>query len=1387
MNITVNNAIATPPVVDAGTNQTIQLPQNSTQLKGTATDANGSIKQYIWTQISGPGFATIQSPDNAITDIANLQAGDYRFKLKVINDAGLSDSATVTVSVYGAKGGADDCGCDVVLPKLSYGGIYFINGQNGITIKPGDKVCIKAGFYSNIYLRGIVGTPEKPITIINCGGLVQVGDSPSWAISIANCRYFRLTGSGDPNIKYGLKVHWEGGWTSTGIGVGDSCTDYEIDHYEAHNVSNGFICKINPTDCEPGTWGQNWTIKNVSLHDNYVHGTVGEAFYIIHHAATWDVKDCSTGQTITVEPVRAQNIKIYNNIIDSAGWDGIQLVGTIGAEIYNNRVTNFGLEKRDGQDYGIILGGKSTGKVYNNFVANGHGPGMSLTGYNNNMAFNNLIANVGGKGITVDDRPMPNNEYINMQIYLFNNTIVNADYDIRILNGFGTMAGGNKVYNNLLVAPRMGTVYGINPYLVIAAGLDTDSSHNLYFQNVADAGFVNPDALDFRLLPNSPAINAGMNLSGYGVINDLDGLSRPQGSSYDIGAYEYNENSPPPNQKPVANAGKDQEIRLPLNKVNLTGMGTDRDGKIVSYNWKLVSGPAGSVIVNTDSANTEVNSLKNGYYTFELTVTDDKGDVGKDSVKITVYAANVPPTANAGADKVIKLPINTVFLSGSGTDVDGSIRSYRWDKISGPVQFDIQSPINAGTNVNNLVQGEYLFTLTVTDNDGVSAKDTVKVTVNAANLSPMANAGSDATITLPVNTVALQGSGSDADGSISSYRWDKISGPAQFVIESPSNANTNINNLIQGVYLFKLTVYDNEGAFGMDTVKVVVNAADNKTPVADAGPDRVITLPVNNTSLSGSGSDPDGNIASYLWTKISGPAAYNIVSKSSPATDISGLVVGVYEFQLMVTDDKGATATDIVKVTVNPAPNKPPVANAGPDRNITLPISTTSLAGSGSDEDGKIISYQWTKISGPASYSIVNAASPVTDVAGLVAGVYEFRLIVTDDKGATASDIMKVTVNVAPNKPPVANAGTDKSITLPANTVTLIGSGSDEDGKIVSYQWTKVSGPAAYSIVNASSSTTDVSGLTAGVYEFQLKVTDDNGATGTDVLKVTVNAAPNKAPQANAGPDRTIILPVNTANLAGSGSDEDGKIISYQWLKVSGPASYSIVNATSPVTDVTGLTEGVYEFQLKVTDDKGATGTDLVKVVVNSVPNKAPVANAGPDKSIVLPANSVVLSGSGYDDDGSIVKYYWVQVSGPSASTIVTSQNSTTEVNNLIAGTYLFELIVTDDKGALGRDTMQLIVQAQRESNLENSINVYPNPTPDKAVLELTGVKSTDRMVMMITDASGRMVEKRDINFTGISTIKTEIDLTKYSKGIYTVSLLVKGQIRASKKVIKIR
>ena len=96
-------------------------------------------------------------------------------------------------------------------------------------------------------------------------------------------------------------------------------------------------------------------------------------------------------------------------------------------------------------------------------------------------------------------------------------------------------------------------------------------------------------------------------------------------------------------------------------------------------------------------------------------------------------------------------------------------------------------------------------------------------------------------------------------------------------------------------------------------------AGSNKNPpVANAGVDITTFLPVNSITLNGSGSyDPDNNISSYLWTKISGPSSFSIANANAVQTQVTNLVQGVYQFELKVTDKTRLVDRDTVQVTVN--------------------------------------------------------------------------------------------------------------------------------------------------------------------------------------------------------------------------------------------------------------------------------------------------------------------------------------------------------------------------------------------------------------------------------------------------------------------------------------
>lgn len=850
------------------------------------------------------------------------------------------------------------------------------------------------------------------------------------------------------------------------------------------------------------------------------------------------------------------------------------------------------------------------------------------------------------------------------------------------------------------------------------------------------------------------------------------------------------------NQPPVANAGPDRNITLPASSTTLNGSGSnDPDGSIAAYAWAQVSGPAAATFSSTTSANITVSNLQQGTYVFRLTVRDNDGATDSDEVSVTVNAAaNQPPVANAGPDRTVTLPANTANLNGSSSgDLDGTIASYAWSQVSGPSTANFSATNTANTTVSNLQQGTYVFRLTVRDDDGATDTDDVTVTVNAAaNQPPVANAGPDRVVELPATSTTLNGSSSsDPDGTITSYLWQQVSGPTTATLSATNTANVTASNLQVGVYVFRLTVRDNNNATDTDEVVVTVqdNSSPNQPPVANAGPDRAITLPTNSTTLTGSGStDSDGTIASYLWQQASGPSAATLSATNTANITVSNLQQGVYVFRLTVRDNDNAGSTDEVRVTVNPASNQPPVANAGPDRIITLPTSSAALTGiSSSDPDGEITSYLWQQVSGPSNATLSSTTVPNISARDLQQGVYVFRLTVRDDDNASASDEVTVTVNPAPNQPPVANAGPDAALTLPTNSVNLSGSGSfDADGVISSYLWQQVSGPSNATFSATNTVSINVSNLQQGVYVFRMTVRDNDNATASDEVRVTVNPRPNQAPVANAGSNRVIVLPTNSTALSGAAStDPDGTIASYQWQQVSGPstATFSATNTVNIV--VSDLQQGVYVFRLTVRDNNNATGTATVQVTVNPRPNIAPTAVAGEDQVITSVSNSATLDGSASSDsDGTIVAFTWRQINGPGATQFSATNTAVVTISGLVVGEYEYELLVRDNRGAIARDTVVITV-IDNFQGFGQTLALYPNPAQNQTNLRLLFEK--DGVVRInIYDMKGSIAMPPVIAEKPVGAYTVNLDISKLMPGTYVVeTIMVDGRKRLTTKLLK--
>ena len=145
--------------------------------------------------------------------------------------------------------------------------------------------------------------------------------------------------------------------------------------------------------------------------------------------------------------------------------------------------------------------------------------------------------------------------------------------------------------------------------------------------------------------------------------------------------------------------------------------------------------------------------------------------------------------------------------------------------------------------------------------------------------------------------------------------------------------------------------------------------------------------------------------------------------------------------------------------------------------------------------------------------------------------------------------------------------------------------------------------------------------------------------------------------------------------------------------------------------------------------------TSLVGSTVTSAPAPAPtpVANAGSDQAITLPTSSVTLTGAGAETGGTIKSYAWSQISGPSTATIASPSQAQTTVSALLAGTYVFQLKVTDANGAAATDQVNVVVNpALSSGSTTTTYQSVPGTIQGESYAAMSGVATETT-----TDAGG--------------------------------------------------
>ncbi|HEV2705796.1 MAG TPA: Ig-like domain-containing protein, partial [Pyrinomonadaceae bacterium] len=354
----------------------------------------------------------------------------------------------------------------------------------------------------------------------------------------------------------------------------------------------------------------------------------------------------------------------------------------------------------------------------------------------------------------------------------------------------------------------------------------------------------------------------------------------------------------------------------------------------------------------------------------------------------------------------------------------------------------------------------------------VSGKGILQVTENdvpppPVNRPPAVEAGANQVVTLPSDTVSLNGTAGDDGlprGSALSVTWSVVSGPGTVSFGNPATVGTTATFVEAGTYVLKLTASD--GMLTASDEMHVEIVPRNQPPTVNAGADITIKLP-ESVKLNGTVSDdalPRGSHVSVEWSLGSGPAAPVFTDASAAATNVSFTAPGIYTLKLSASDTE-FTVSDELVVTVNPA-NQPPTADAGPDQSITLneslpapqefklrTISTNFNSPIGIDyhePSGKVVmSVNYSTGGQPFNFEMVSADgthSPFSNISGLTD---ELKLATVRDDGGgmgrggfqvgelfTGSGVSGVVVRVSPDGSTVQNPW----VTLPGEPGLMRGS-----------------------------------------------------------------------------------------------------------------------------------------------------------------------------------------------------------------------------------------------------------------------------------------------------------------------------------------------------------
>ena len=1240
MTITVfNGNIST---TNAGPDATICLPTNTFTMAATAPAAPAT---GFWTQVSGPGGASINTPTSPATTISNLSTGTFVFRWTIQNGAcGNTVFDEMTINVFNANAQIANAGPDQL---LCFTGI----APGSATMAANAAIAPSVGTWTLVSGSGVIVSPNSPTTTIN--NLAVGINIFRWTINNGTC--------GSTNDLVAIFV-FSSSQTQANAGpdqqicsnapsanlAGNSLispatgTWSQVSGPNALTIANPTSPTTSVSGFVPGIYTLQWTVNNGPcatpvLTSDQMTITVFPAAQTPANAGA-DQSICNTTSSITLTgnspifPTTGQWTVVSGSGTFSNPTSPITNVTGLGVGINCFRWTiNTGVCAAPTFDEVCVT-------VFdNNAPAANAGPDLSfcLPITSATMAANNATFPAVGLWTLVSGT----------------GTIVSPNSPTTQITGLSL---GSNTFRWTINNGTCGTITFDEVTVVIFdnnqgppnAGPDAQLCTPTSTYTMQGSAVTSPATGQWTLLSGTGTIaNASQpnaSISGLGIGSNvfrwtiLNGPC-PAGQNFDdMTIFVFDEN------QPSANAGPDQNLCFtgiaPVNTVmsasSVVAPGTGQ--------WTIIQGSG--TIVSASSPTTAINNLGVGQNIFRWTVNNGPcaNGVTFDEVSIFVFSG-AQAAANAGPDQELcstnpstTLAANSVIFPGTGS----------WSIVQGTAVF--ASATNPTTAVSGLSIGTNILRWTINNgpcNPSSTFDDVTIVVFNNAQLP--ANAGADFSACTSQGPLTLTGTPFTFPAT---GQWALVSGSG--TIATPNASTTLVSNLGVGTNIFSYTIFNGPCAAPSVDQIVITEFSENQT-AANAGADQNICLPTTSTTLTGNALIAP---ATGQWTLIQGSGT--IVSPTSATTAVTGLAVGENIFRWTVSNGPCDPSVTFDQVSIFVFSNIQPAANAGADQSFCEPVSSTTLTANNAIFPATGL---WTWVSGPVAPNIVSPTSASTLVTGLGVGANVFRWTITNGPCVPNQTFDEITILIFDRNQPAANAGPDQNLCSPTFTTQLQGNNALFPA---TGQWTLISGTGTIS--NASSPTSTVSGLSIGENIFRWTISNGPCTNSVTFDEVSIFVFDSNAPVANAGPDQSICTPASSVVMAANSAIFPG---TGQWSLVSG--SGTIVSISNPTTTIANLPVGVHTFRWTITNGACGSQTTFDDVVITVFSSSSPSANAGPDQDLCTPITSTTLNGSApiFPSTGT-----WTLVSG--TGTIVDPTNPASPVAGLSIGPNVFRWTV---------------------------------------------------------------------------------------------------------------